>query len=68
MTNSFHCIIIHGSVRNFERQSFQRFFIYCITVVLRSDVHSSRQKIFNRLVGTAMTEFQFIRIGTECQR
>jgi len=61
MSESLQGIVIQIDVGNFDILMIQRVAIHGKTVILGCDLDSSGLKAFDRLIGTPVTEFQFIR-------
>ena len=67
MADASHGTVIKMPVGDFEicRQSF---FHHRIAVILRGDQDATRTQIMHRLIGSAMSEFQFEGLGTKGER
>ena len=57
---AFHASVKQIDVRNFQSRSRNRRFPHRVAVVLGGDFHPSVQKILDRMVSAAMTEFQLV--------
>ena len=61
-TNPFHRLVIQIDVRDFDI-SRERFSLQGEAVVLRSDLDGAGLLIKDRLIGTAMSELQFVNFA-----
>ena len=55
-------------MRDFKRQTFERFFFDGVTVILRGDYDFARFEILDGVVGAAVPEFELVRVRAQRQR
>ena len=68
VTDALNRAVIERDVRDFDGQTLQGFGVDRVAVILRGDCDFAGLQIFDGLIGTAMTEFEFVSVRAHCQR
>lgn len=68
VNESFECLIVEADMSGDATGSLQRLRIHRETVILRRDLHPSREQIAHRVIRSAVAELEFERLGSQRKR